>query len=134
MWLCTWVGLLGLLTTFSSPLLLRITMAFAFEKLEVYQKAVSFADRVCQTSEGFSQLIGKILIHEKQPSKHAHVPSIDQKRRYQGQGVESQIGQRKNPAATAVDSIALLVMAAPVDCAHVQVDRYRGGHEHETEV
>jgi hypothetical protein len=33
-------------------------MAFSFEKLEVYQKAVSFADRVCQTSEGFSQLTG----------------------------------------------------------------------------
>lgn len=50
--------LLGLLTTFSSPLFFRITMAFAFEKLEVYQKAVSFADRVCQATDAFSRGYG----------------------------------------------------------------------------
>ena len=33
-------------------------MAFTFEKLEVYQKAVSFADRVCQATQTFSRGYG----------------------------------------------------------------------------
>lgn len=28
-------------------------MAFAFEKLIVYQKAIDFCDRICQTTQGF---------------------------------------------------------------------------------
>jgi four helix bundle protein len=52
-------ALLGLLTTFSSPLLfLRTAMTFAFEKLEVYQKSVTFADRACQATESFSRGYG----------------------------------------------------------------------------
>lgn len=33
-------------------------MAFTFEKLEVYQKAVTFADRVCVATETFSRGYG----------------------------------------------------------------------------
>jgi four helix bundle protein len=33
-------------------------VAFAFEKLEVYQKAVGFADRTCQATEKFSRGYG----------------------------------------------------------------------------
>jgi four helix bundle protein len=33
-------------------------MAFSFEKLDVYQKAVSFADHVCQVTEAFSRGYG----------------------------------------------------------------------------
>jgi four helix bundle protein len=33
-------------------------MAFAFEKLDVYQKAVSFADRICQATKAFSRRYG----------------------------------------------------------------------------
>jgi four helix bundle protein len=35
-------------------------MAFSFEKLEVYQKAVSFADHVCQATEAFGRGYGFI--------------------------------------------------------------------------
>jgi four helix bundle protein len=33
-------------------------MTFSFEKLEVYQKAVSFADQICQTTEAFGRGYG----------------------------------------------------------------------------
>jgi len=33
-------------------------MAFSFEKLEVYQKAISFADHTCQATEGFGRGYG----------------------------------------------------------------------------
>ncbi len=33
-------------------------MAFSFEKLEVYQRAVLFADRICQATEAFSRGYG----------------------------------------------------------------------------
>ena len=50
----------GLLSTFSS--LKRFErpypMAFAFEKLVVYQKAVDFADQVCLRSENFTRGYG----------------------------------------------------------------------------
>src|SRR3989304_3038580 len=36
-------------------------MAFAFEKLDVYQKAVSFADRICQATEAFSRGYGFLV-------------------------------------------------------------------------
>ena len=36
-------------------------MAFAFEKLIVYQKAIDFADRVCQLTERFSRGYGFLV-------------------------------------------------------------------------
>ncbi|MBS0208704.1 MAG: four helix bundle protein [Planctomycetes bacterium] len=36
-------------------------MPFAFEKLEVYQKAISFADRVCTASEKFPRGYGFLV-------------------------------------------------------------------------
>src|SRR4029079_1174224 len=36
-------------------------MAFSFEKLEVYQKAVGFADRICQSTEQFPRGYGFLV-------------------------------------------------------------------------
>jgi four helix bundle protein len=36
-------------------------MAFAFEKLAVYQKSVDFADAICQRTEGFSRGYGFLV-------------------------------------------------------------------------
>jgi four helix bundle protein len=36
-------------------------MAFAFEKLLVYQKSVDFADAICQLTEGFSRGYGFLV-------------------------------------------------------------------------
>ena len=36
-------------------------MAFAFEKLVVYQKSVNFADAICQRTEGFSRGYGFLV-------------------------------------------------------------------------
>jgi four helix bundle protein len=36
-------------------------MAFSFEKLEVYQKAVGFADRICQVTEQFPRGYGFLV-------------------------------------------------------------------------
>ncbi len=44
----------GLLSTFSSQKGYQ-DMAFAFEKLVVYQKAVEFADAVCTLTKGFAR-------------------------------------------------------------------------------
>jgi four helix bundle protein len=33
-------------------------MAFSFEKLVVYQKAISFADHICHATEGFGRSYG----------------------------------------------------------------------------
>ena len=37
-------------------------MAFAFEKLIVYQKAVDFADKICATSSDFPPFFGLLLL------------------------------------------------------------------------
>jgi four helix bundle protein len=36
-------------------------MAFAFEKLEIYQKAVGFTDRICQATERFPRGYGFLV-------------------------------------------------------------------------
>ena len=38
-------------------------MAFAFEKLLVYQKAVDFADTICETTERFPRGYGFLVDH-----------------------------------------------------------------------
>jgi hypothetical protein len=47
----------GLLATFYSPKRSDwpLSMAFAFEKLIVYQKSVDFADEICARSENFAR-------------------------------------------------------------------------------
>jgi four helix bundle protein len=62
----TFSSLLGLLSTFysllkASVILERIEMAFAFEKLIVYQKAVDFADSICQATDGFPRGYGFLV-------------------------------------------------------------------------
>jgi four helix bundle protein len=43
-------------------------MAFAFEKLLVYQKAVDFADAVCATTEGFTRGYGFLVTTQSRAS------------------------------------------------------------------
>lgn len=38
-------------------------MAFAFEKLLVYQKAIDFADAICQATEDFTRGYGFLVVH-----------------------------------------------------------------------
>lgn len=54
-------SLLGLLTTFYSHLLPSGEMAFAFEKLLVYQKSVDFVDVICQHTEEFTRGYGFLI-------------------------------------------------------------------------
>lgn len=35
-------------------------MAFTYEKLEVFQRAIAFADRICQATEGFTRGYGSL--------------------------------------------------------------------------
>ena len=55
-----------LLTTFSPLLFFNLSsreppMAFAFEKLLVYQKSVDFADQICSKTEGFPRGYGFLV-------------------------------------------------------------------------
>src|SRR5262245_58341063 len=52
------MGWLSSVHSLLSTLLFFSRMAFTFEKLEVYQKVVSFADRTCQSTESFSRGYG----------------------------------------------------------------------------
>ena len=52
----TFPNLLGLLSTFCFP-----PVAFTFEKLIVYQKAIDFADQVCQLTEQFPRGYGFVV-------------------------------------------------------------------------
>ena len=71
----------GLLSTFSS--LKRsdwpLSMAFAFEKLIVYQKSVDFADQICLRSENFARRLATICVGPINPQAPAR-PSVATRR------------------------------------------------------
>ena len=105
----------GLLSTFYSQKRFDwpLPMAFAFEKLIVYQKSVDFADQICLRSENFARRLATICVGPINPQAPAR-PSVATRRHAKASDANPRSPRGTNSRSRNATACVNLQIDAPV--------------------